>query len=160
MTTRQEQARAAVVRARQTLEDAQAALKMEDAHEPYSEPELQAQLIEALGDLRAEISGTWQGLGESHRAIADAHADGLIAAIDANAKMIREAIGQHRLRQDHEANNIKGAIQSEATRINCTLAEGLKLIAEATRAGFEHLTLAIRDGRPQPVPTTDNAPRR
>lgn len=58
---------------------------------PYTPAELQVQVIEAMHDLRAELSGSWQGMAETLRDLFAAHAHEIGDHLDDHRKVIREA---------------------------------------------------------------------
>lgn len=106
------------------------------AEKPYTPEELIAELVEAMHDLRAEISRSWQGVAETVRTVADAHCEGIIAAVDAHAKMTREAIGQHKL-----------AIIEATNLVSVRVQDGCKAIAIAIDLGDQQHRVAISEAR-------------
>lgn len=111
----------------------------------YSTDELLPQLVEAVNDLRAEISGTFQGLGEAHRSVADAHSAALIAAIHTHTQMTREAIGQLRLTVERTVNALAATTRDAVNPVTLSTEQAAKQIAAAVRTASDELNRAIRD---------------
>jgi hypothetical protein len=93
----------------------------------YTPAELQLQVIQAIADLRAEISGAWQGMAETLGTLAEVHAANIGDHIAEHRKATREAIGQHALKTEAAVHLVAAEIHNGCAAIAKALQEGLIL---------------------------------
>lgn len=150
MTDRQDKARNAVTEARATLEHAEKSLTREDARNPYTTDELIAQLIEAVTGLHNDLPDAVAGFADAQRSIAEAHSGYIGESIHTHAKILREALGQHRIATEQAVATLTHAHREHGNRTNLAseaAANDLaKTITEARDAIVDALAVRVQKG--------------
>ena len=130
---------------------AEAVLKEPTMPDPQQPPAARrnVEIIEALDDLRAEMSGAWQGMAQTLGTLQEAHAANLGDHIAEHRKATREAIGQHRLTVEQAVNALAATVRDGMSRHTVAVQGGLVALTVQMARRVELLATAL-DTPPTP----------